>query len=511
MDESGSSSIVDNQGFDRISNLPEALIHHILSFLDMRCVVQTCVLSKRWRYVWPSVSNLVFRGDAFGERGVKQLKKFRKFVDKVLMLRGLNDIHKFHLHWGNCRTDKIINEHLNAWVLVALRCNVQDLSIQIEGDGNRRYDLQLRFPESLFNSQSLSKLVLEMTCNYESQVILPESIDLPRLKFMSLSSFFVEDGGSMNKLISSCPILESLILSDIWIEDGYDMNVNIESHELKHLEIINNIDMLVWSHYNMAKIIKLSTPNLESFICKDYMLQEYCLENVSSLVTADIEIFKEGTYDAFENSELEISEEEKEILYPKRMMEFIKAFRNVQKMTVSSPEFLQVLAGAPDFIEGRFPQFCNLRCLQLTTWFTRRCLATVTTLLKSCPCVESLYLTSAKWNFIADKDDGAVELSVSCITPHLKRIEIIEVEGCDAEVKFLGLLLMITPVLEEMVLFLDTSSSAETAGSPDRLKLAKNLSVKLRSLPRASPSLAMIVFLQRRCIWKTWSETVEEV
>ncbi|KAI3884603.1 hypothetical protein MKW92_006057, partial [Papaver armeniacum] len=232
-------------------------------------------------------------------------------------------------------TDKIINEHLNAWILVALKFNVQDLSIHIEGDeiDNGRYDLKIGLPHSLFNSQSLSKLVLEMTRNYESQVFLPESMDLPRLEFMLLSSFFVENGGSINKLISRCPILESLILRDIWIEDGYDMIVNIESHKLKHFEIINNIDMLVWSHYNMAKIIKLFTPNLESFICKDYMLQEYCLENVSSLVTADIEIFKEGTYDSFENSELELSDEEKEILYPKRMMEFIKAFRNVKQMT----------------------------------------------------------------------------------------------------------------------------------------------------------------------------------
>ncbi|RZC92881.1 hypothetical protein C5167_007905 [Papaver somniferum] len=209
------------------------------------------------------------------------------------------------------------------------------------------------------------------------------------------------------------------------------------------------------------------------------------LHNVSSLVTVDIEIVNDEPWD---NNDLEISEE-----YPKRMIKFISAFHNIQELTISSAVFLQVLAGAPDLIEGRFPQFRNLRCLQLTTWFTRRCLATVTTLLKSCPCIESLYLTSAKWHFIADKDDGAVELSVSCIMPHLKRLEIREVKGCDAEVKFLGLLLMIAPVLEEIVLSLDASSSADTAGSSDRLKLAKKLSVKLRSLPRSSPSLAMIV------------------
>ncbi|KAI3852172.1 hypothetical protein MKX03_022972, partial [Papaver bracteatum] len=322
---------------DRISNLPEALIHHILSFLDMKCVVQTCVLSKKWSYVWPSVSNLVFRGDAFGECGVEQLKKFRMFVDKVLMLRGFHGIHKFHLHWENCQTDEIVDEHLNAWILVALKGNVQDLSIHIEGDEDESYDLVMRFPHSLFNSQLLSKLVLQMTSNYESKVILPKSMDLPWLKSMSLGSFFVEDGDSINKLISSCPILESLILSDIWIQDGYGVNINIESNKLKNLEILNN-DTLLWSHYNMAKVIKLSTPNLTSFICKDFMVQEYLLHDVSSLITADIEIVKD---EPLEYNDLEIFEEEEKILYPKRMMEFISAFHNIAELTISSPLFLQ--------------------------------------------------------------------------------------------------------------------------------------------------------------------------
>lgn len=95
-------------------------------------------------------------------------------------------------------------------------------------------------------------------------------------------------------------------------------------------------------------------------------------------------------------------------------------------------------------------------------------------------------------NFTADKDDGEVELSVSSILCHLKRIEIRELKGCDAEVRFLELLLMNAPVLEEMVLSFDISSSPEIAGSTDRLQVAKKLGEKLRSLSKASPSLAMI-------------------
>lgn len=37
---------------DRISSLPEFILHRIMSFLPRRDANQTCVLSKRWRLIW---------------------------------------------------------------------------------------------------------------------------------------------------------------------------------------------------------------------------------------------------------------------------------------------------------------------------------------------------------------------------------------------------------------------------------------------------------------------------
>ncbi|XP_044460156.1 MEIOTIC F-BOX protein MOF [Triticum aestivum] len=42
-------------GFDdRLSDLPDCLLHDILSRLKARQVVQTCVLSRRWQHLWPT-------------------------------------------------------------------------------------------------------------------------------------------------------------------------------------------------------------------------------------------------------------------------------------------------------------------------------------------------------------------------------------------------------------------------------------------------------------------------
>ena len=41
-------------GGDRLSDLPDDLIHHIMYFLPAKDGASTCVLGRRWRSLWPS-------------------------------------------------------------------------------------------------------------------------------------------------------------------------------------------------------------------------------------------------------------------------------------------------------------------------------------------------------------------------------------------------------------------------------------------------------------------------
>ncbi|KAI3698445.1 hypothetical protein L2E82_41995 [Cichorium intybus] len=67
---------------DRLSSLPDELILKILSYLDMKLAVQTCLLSSRWEFLWTSMSHLNFNCIYF-----RHLHKFSQFVTHVLSHR----------------------------------------------------------------------------------------------------------------------------------------------------------------------------------------------------------------------------------------------------------------------------------------------------------------------------------------------------------------------------------------------------------------------------------------
>ncbi|KAI7742257.1 hypothetical protein M8C21_033990, partial [Ambrosia artemisiifolia] len=74
------SSIGDENIEDRLSNLPEDTLSHILSLMPTKFAVRTSILSKRWRYTWMLVTNLYFDDI----HPVYNKKVLSKFVDRVM-------------------------------------------------------------------------------------------------------------------------------------------------------------------------------------------------------------------------------------------------------------------------------------------------------------------------------------------------------------------------------------------------------------------------------------------
>ncbi|KAI3882260.1 hypothetical protein MKX03_009580, partial [Papaver bracteatum] len=185
---------------DRISELPEPLIHHIFTFLPIKFIVSTSVLSTKWRYLWTSIPIIDFRNGRppYRSIGPEETIAFMEFVDRVLSFR--QDVHsppimKFYLDFDrNFNTSRV-----SGWICTVLQRKVEELVLMED-----RY--LISFPPCLFVCESLT--ILEINGSLLGR---PESVNFPKLKILRLG-VILEDEHSIPKLLSYSPVLEELSL-----------------------------------------------------------------------------------------------------------------------------------------------------------------------------------------------------------------------------------------------------------------------------------------------------------
>ncbi|KAJ0042852.1 hypothetical protein Pint_19200 [Pistacia integerrima] len=76
---------------DRISELPDEILHHILSFMATKFAVQTSILSTRWRHLWKFISTIHF--DSFPYHPFCSIDY--SFVDGTLEQHKAPQLHEF--------------------------------------------------------------------------------------------------------------------------------------------------------------------------------------------------------------------------------------------------------------------------------------------------------------------------------------------------------------------------------------------------------------------------------
>ncbi|CAN0879068.1 Putative F-box/FBD/LRR-repeat protein At4g00315 [Linum grandiflorum] len=90
----------NDSSIDRLSNLPEAVIHHILSFLDTKSAVQTSVLSRQWKSSWKYLAVLEFDGYGMWQHEFERFNSDNSDL-KTLELSGLSFDSRFR--WSSFR------------------------------------------------------------------------------------------------------------------------------------------------------------------------------------------------------------------------------------------------------------------------------------------------------------------------------------------------------------------------------------------------------------------------
>ena len=200
---------------DRLSELPDDLLHLILRFLDTRQVVtELSFLSRRWRYLWATLPFITLRSG---------YNVSEKFGNLLLLLRdGSVPLRTFCLH--SCHLNNF--EYEDRWLRHALTRGLSVLELNL----SCIYCFHL--PECVFSCATLEEFNLLATTAMES--IAPRSVCLPCLKKLHLHFVHFDDPSVAEKINSGCPALEDLSLSECSLG-----SFKISSDTLKILSITN--------------------------------------------------------------------------------------------------------------------------------------------------------------------------------------------------------------------------------------------------------------------------------
>ncbi|KAL0438054.1 UNVERIFIED_CONTAM: F-box/LRR-repeat protein [Sesamum latifolium] len=243
---------------DRISKLPNAILQHILSSVDLKQAVQTSILSKRWKSLWTSLPNLDFNFRhlavqsgvdlARSDQNRSFMPRFMHFVIQFLSQRDhSSNVAKFKLSSSHMAgTDSAFIEKCLDY---AIKHGVQHLDIDAYC-----YSPPVKFPDGLFASKTLRELRLRQ---YIDSIVVPKSFVLPNRKTLYLETFsFNDDLYSFSRepfrafLLRVLEIIVSGSVLFTGTTDGTDLNS--ESNFIQDASTIGN-----------AKVVTLTLPTIE--------------------------------------------------------------------------------------------------------------------------------------------------------------------------------------------------------------------------------------------------------
>ncbi|KAA3468135.1 F-box protein [Gossypium australe] len=275
LNQLGMAKQVKMENVDRISGFHDSILIHILSFLSAKQVIRTSILSTRWRYLFALLPNLHFdfEGDLW-RRGYTSYRhidiySYACLVDKMLITHNMTNIDKFRL---KCRT-MIDPDRFHAWISAAVHRGVKHLDLNISpGKFTTR-------PAVLFTCRTL--VALKLCMEFDFVLDVPKGAHFPNLKTIHLEEVNFSNDDSVKSLLSGCTSLEDLVIEKFLMSNI--SNFSISHHLLKRLT-------LLYTYQSDYGWITIDAPNLVYLEYDDELVAGYSMQNLQSLVKADIDI-----------------------------------------------------------------------------------------------------------------------------------------------------------------------------------------------------------------------------
>ncbi|XP_004490315.1 F-box/FBD/LRR-repeat protein At1g13570-like [Cicer arietinum] len=245
---------------DLITDLPWNVIDGILKYLNIRELVGTSILSRKWRYMWMSVLQLEFDEDFFYYcEEYYEGPEISRIMMEILMLHS-GPLYKFTL---SLPSDFMQIDCLDELILFLSTSGIKDLELQNLGFRTLSYQV----PSYVFSCQELTSLDLN---GFELSVP-PNFGGLKRLIVLNFHLVTFESG-ALEKLIPGFPLLERLTISFC---SGLEC-IDLSAPTLKVLRIN--------SEGNIKTISLKNANNLIDFSLLDYRDEDSESVGVSCLI-----------------------------------------------------------------------------------------------------------------------------------------------------------------------------------------------------------------------------------
>ncbi|BFG26210.1 hypothetical protein CerSpe_124840 [Prunus speciosa] len=283
---------------DRLSDLPDDVLHRTLSFLPIKSAAHTSTLSKRWRKLWDSCPILNFSKACrlTGLRFEKKPATVGEVYDRhSKVVNGISKVLSGRHENSNIEVFEYAGYMNPSWLLDWVPCLVKHRVEKLVLDVWLVHSLDL--PCSLFECNSLRSLTLEATrsehCllinNPDTRFWLPSSCARATSGLRSLSLTGVDFAGnvlfsdpslfpSLEKLtVDHCRRISHLKICCANLKCLEVCSMDIKSLDISGMKLEKLTVKLCFNGCGKGSSVKILAPNLQTFCWNDNDIAEKCL------------------------------------------------------------------------------------------------------------------------------------------------------------------------------------------------------------------------------------------